>query len=253
MNDPFDSPRMLIDDAEERISSLENIIEAFIHHEGRTFRSEFDIKTGKHLLYVQYPIPIPPKISMEIRAVARDLRDALDHAVYASSVSIFGGDPHKTKFLVADTEDGIKQEINRNRCKDVHKDIIALMVNENACEAGNPAIWSLNQFRNKNTHRVVSLANATSGAMGIGSMKGGITFNSMSEWRSTSKRLYYAKIRPHSQNFEVDISPTAEISTHPQFGLGSRPAPVELRNAATEVRRLVGKLEARTIRIKGGG
>jgi hypothetical protein len=84
-------------------------------------------------------------------------------------------------------------------------------------------------------------------------MQGGMTFDSMNEWRSTSRRVYYAKIRPHSPEFEVNISPTIEIRAHPQFGLGNRPAPVELRDVAAEVRRLVGELELETTRIKSGG
>lgn len=249
MDDPFDSPRMLIDGAEDCISSLEKIIEAFAGHQGRTFGSEFDIKSGKYLLYVQYPIPIPQKISMDIRAVARDLRDALDHAVYASSVAIFGGNPKKTKFLVADKPEGIENDIKKNLCKDVHEDIVALMVKENVTENGNTAIWSLNKFRNKSSHRVVSPTNAESGGFGISTMRGDMTFDSMNEWRSTSRRLYFAKIKPQSPDFEVNICPSVELRAHPEFGLGNVPAPVGLRNVATEVRRIVEELENTTKQI----
>jgi hypothetical protein len=249
MDDPFESPRMLIDDAEERIAGLEKIIEAFVGHQDRAISSEFDAKSGKHLLYVQYPTAIPPKISMDIRGIARDLRDALDHAVYASSVTIFGGDPAKTKFLVADTPDGIQQDIKRHRCKDVHEDIVALMVKENATEAGNPAIWSLNKFRNHSSHRVIGLANAGSGGVGINSARGGLTFDSMNEWRSTSRRLYFAKIRLHGPELELNISPTVEVRTHPQFGLGNVPAPVGLRNVVSEVRRLVREIKDETTNV----
>lgn len=243
---------MLINDAEERISSLEQIIKAFVGHEGRAFGSEFDAKSGKHRLYVQFPTPVPAKIRMEIRAVARDLRDALDHAVYASAISISGGNPLKTKFLVADTPDGIQQEIARNRCKDVHDDIVAYMVEENACEAGNKTIWSLNQFRNVNSHRVVSLSSAGSAGVGINHLEGGATFDVFSEWHSTSRRLYYAAVKPTGSQLNLQIRPEVEIRIHPQFGLGERSATIELRDLVAEVARIVREIEGETARILGG-
>lgn len=252
MDDPFESPRMLIESAEERITGLEQIIKAFIGHEGRTYGAEFDLKAGKHSLYVQYPVDIPRKISVEIRAVALELRDALDHTVYASSVTLFGGDPDKTKFLVADTEEGIQHDIKRNRCKDVHENVVALMVRENACKTGNRTIWSLNQFRNRNSHRVVSLASAGVGGIGIGRLRSdGLTLQTMNEWRSTSRRLYYARIEARGSNFELDIHPTIGVRIHPRFGFGDRPANIELRTASAEVRRLLDLIETETIRISG--
>lgn len=249
MENPFDSPRMLFEDANERIAGLEGIITAFTGHDGRTYGSDFDAKNGKHLLYVQFPISIPLKIRIEIQAIARGLRDALDHAVYSSAIAIFGGEPTKTKFLVADTPEGIQEDIKRNKCKDVHRDIIAYMVHENACETGNKTIWSLNQFRNKNSHRVVSPANAGAAGFGINHMSGAATFDSMNEWRSTSRRLYYAKVTPHGKELNLDINPLVEIHIHSQFGLGQKSAVQELRIVASEVARIIGRIENETARV----
>lgn len=243
---------MLIESAGERISGLEQIIEAFVGHEGRTQGVEIDLNTGKHLLYVQYPTAIPRKIRLEIRGVAQDLRDALDHAVYASSVTLFGGDPDRTKFLVADDKDGIQDDIKRNRCKDVHEDIVTLMKRENACKTGNRAIWALNQFRNPNTHRAVALANAGAGGFEIRRLRSeGLTLESMDEWRSTSRRLYFARIKPHGSKYEISMSPTVELRIHPKFALGDRPATTVLKDAIAEVTRLTDAIETETIRIAG--
>lgn len=248
MKRPFDSPRLLIDEAEEYITRIETGAKAFIYNQGNTGGIDVHPKTREKLLYVQFPTDIPTRISMDVRVAARELRDALDHAVYASAVTLLGGDPKRTKFLVADEASGISDDIKRGRCKDVHEEIIAIMVNEAAHKTGNRTLWALNNLRNNNTHKVVSLANTGAHGFDIvnGTMDG--TISTMSEWRSTRRRLYFVRFSPDSK-FDFQASPTIDICLQKVYGFGDEPVTEVLRRALGHVRRIVEEIEAATSRI----
>lgn len=248
MDNPFDSPRILLQEAKEHIARVELGAEAFLNNKGNIGGTEVDPKSGEILLYVQFASGIPMRINMDVKAAARDLRDALDHAVYASAVVISGGDPEKTKFLVADTTDGIQQAIKRRTCKDVHEDIIALMVKEDACETGNPTIWTLNKLRNRDTHKVISAAHLTS--EGFKTQNGIIDaeFTLISEWRTTRNRVYFARCSAKSQ-FHVEIGPTLAVCFNRALNTSREPASTFLHRAADEVERIIGDIEKETLRI----
>lgn len=240
---------MLIQEAREGISRLEERIEAFLRSEKRSGGVERDPKTGDQLLYIQFESDIPPKISLDVRAVTRDLRDALDHAVYASAVAVSGGEPKRTKFLAADTPEGIQGDIRRGRCNDVHPDIVGFMEREGAHQAGNRTIWALNQFRNDNTHKAVTLSAIESSGFGIGNGSGSFKMiSTMSEWRSTIRRLYFARCSADSKfNFQID--PMVEIRMHKSLRLSQEAAVPALGKIADEVKRIVMAIEAETVRI----
>jgi len=240
---------MLIQEARERIASLEQRIESFVREEKRTGGIERDAKADEYMLYVQFESGIPNKISLDVRAIARDLRDALDHAVYASAVAISGGDPKRTKFLTADTEEGIKDDIGRGRCRDVHPDIVALMIAEGAHQAGNRTLWALNQFRNQNTHKAVTLAALDSGGLGIQSANiRYLRWQGMSEWRSTTRCLYFLRFTGDSK-FDLQVDPMVEIRLHESLGLAGEAAGLALLKIAAEVERVVDAIQTETARI----
>lgn len=246
MDDNFDSPKLLIESAQLGIAELETEIESYVQQGRQNTGYELVSQTGEFLGYVQFPTPIPAKISMQIRSIAGDLRDALDHAVYASSVSIFGGEPENTKFLVAETEEKILKESKGKRFKAVHPDIVSFMIKENACRSGNSAVFSLSQFRNRNTHRAVLLANAGAGSIQLTKCKGIASILAMSEWRTTSHRLYFVRFSVTGPIFNLSLRPTIEVRAHPRFGTGDKSATSWLASTLIEVGRICAEIEKRT-------
>lgn len=252
MDDPFDSPRLMIEGAKEHIACLKEGIEAFLSQDNWTGFVQVDPETGDHICAVQFKTDLPRRLPLEVYRITGPLRSALDQAAYASAVLTSGrDDPSRTKFIFGDTPEDLANEIKAGRCKDMHKDVIALMLAFEPHEAGNRPLWALNKMRNRSDHRVLSPCSATSGGLEIlsGSLVGSATL--MSEWKATRRQLAFLRVRAGAK-FNMRVVPTLNVMLNPIFRFPSRPAADVLDDLAGEVERIVMAMEAETLRITGG-
>lgn len=252
MNDPFFSPKTLLEEAADRIKSVEKLCDDFYLAPNRKGGCEIDQKTGDYLVFVQIDGGIPNRIGMEVRSTVRDLRDALDHAVFASAASLLSYEPEKTKFPVAISEDEFKKHLYGRGCSDVHSKIKEVILDEKPFKDGNRTLWALNEIRNRNTHRVLTLTNLTSSGLGIldGRIKGRII--SISDWRSTRNRLYFCRL-PRESEFDMRILPSLAICLQSLFVPEDQPILEFLQNALKEVERIVDRISGETLQISEGG
>ncbi|WP_303827371.1 hypothetical protein [Asticcacaulis taihuensis] len=245
----FESSLQLIEAAKEYLPVIEVGIESFLAKDNRTGVVDKDPKTEEHLIKVRFKKLIAKQIPLRIYDLAGYLRSALDQACYASAVCIKGGEPKKTKFLFANTIEGLTAEIKRGTCKDLHPEIIRFMEIVRPYEAGNKALWSLNKLRNKNQHRILCVANATATGFGIngGEIKKAI-LTPCSEWRPLHQELVFVRASPESE-FRAQIDPTIIVELDKSLGFSHESAAHTLNNLVSEVESIVMGIKAETARI----
>lgn len=198
---------------------------------------------------------LPDELSVVAKDVITDLRDALDHAVYASAAAIIGGEPRKTKFMAGRSESAIKDDIKRGRYTDVPKPIMDLMWSFRPFEGGHPILSTFNELRNQKTHRTlvpfiykhggtVSMSVTHVGPEGFRlEQMGGDDI-----WDQEKQELTLARLgtSPHSgikfeTSFDIVIHGTDIAGKH-------QPALQFLNAAASEFARIVSAIEAETIK-----
>jgi hypothetical protein len=247
MDQPFSSARLLLEGAKESIDAFDSIASDFIHPDNRTFIQEFDPKTRKDLLKVRFKTDFPAKLALQAKRVFGELRDALDHALYASAqVTTRKPDPKRCKFPFGDTPAAIEKEIIE-RCDDLHADVLKIVIANAPHEAGNRTLWAMNKVRNRDSHKILSPSVAVSRGIGITTIMGGGTFDTFSEWRATQRELHFGRMRlfPNSQ---VQINPVFQIGLDTAFGFGNDSAVAVFKNTHAVVTALVDQIENATIR-----
>lgn len=238
----------MLEGAKTHIANLEKSVEAFLREDNRTAIENKDPKTGDHIVQIQFGTDLPRIMALHVHDAFSNLRTALDQAVYASSVSIYGGDPKQTKFPFADDAKGVADNA-KGRCKDVHPDVVALMLAMEPYEGGNRTLWSLNKTRNQEIHKFVLPASV--GNTGISISSGffkSVQMAPMSEWSATSRRLSWLRIGAGLEG-QFTVYPQAQISLNPALGFGSKPAVAVLNECARMVESIVMAIEAETARI----
>lgn len=244
----FEDANQLIDEAKGHLPTIKEAVERFTSKDNWSGRTDKDPKTGEYTLKIVFTEPIDKRVKMRIFDVGGYLRSALDHACYASTVAIKGGEPKYTKFLFADTETGLDDQIKRGGCKDMQPDMIAFIKRLKPYEAGNKPLWALNKLRNKNTHRI--LEPTTTNASGFGLNNGtfyGIVTN-ISTWKPLHRELAFCKLSADSQ-FNVQIAPQILVSFDDALGFAREPMHESLNNLISEVEGIVAGIKAETARI----
>lgn len=241
---------MMIEAARESIADFEARANAFLSKENWTVGVEVDRETGDDLFKAVFKTDIPNRLAMQVFNITGYLRSALDHAVYASSVTLKGGEPSRTKFPFGDKEADVLGEIKRHRCDDVHDDVLKLILALKPYEAGNRSLWALNKIRNKTNHRALSLASIGAGKfqLGGGWFEGG-PIHALSEWRSTCRQLTFARFGNGSK-YEIQISPTIQVVINKAFGLSDEPAVKVLTDLADMVEAICLEIQVETARIR---
>ena len=152
---PFDDPKLLLDRTRHHIDDLETLIKAFF--EGKPFARfiERDSNACEEVHKVRLTGQLPAKAATIAKDAFSNLRDALDHAVYASSAVLKPGKTmHKTKFPFAHDAAGVHDKLNRDLL-DVSPEIRAFLELLAPHKGGNQLLWGLNCTRNVETHRII--------------------------------------------------------------------------------------------------
>jgi len=246
MEKPFDSAKLILQEAEEHIGTFNALAEAFVRPNNWTHRVDVDPQTGEQVCKIIFKTDIPPKLTMRAYDIFRYARDALDHALYASAKLTSGKeDPKRCKFPFGDTPQELESEIDQRKCEDLHAQVLKLVIASKPYEAGDRTLWAMNKIRNGDTHKVLTPATVGSG-YGIGNgVMNNVMLVSANEWRSTSRQLTYLRISMDAASqFELQPAPTIAINS--AFGLGG-PASQRFRDIHDTASGLVAAVEAATV------
>lgn len=252
MIEAFDDPRECINSARDHINDLDARLKAFFEGQRTPKVRDYDSDTGQDV----YKVRLTGKISGKALTLAKnsfsDLRDALDHAVYASTVTLRPGtSPSRTAFPFADDAAGVHAKLNR-KLIDVPPEIRSFL--EGLCphKTGNPLLWALNDTRNTKTHRLlvplgaVAVGHEIKGSAGVISGPARIGYT---DWDPAKNEVEYARMARGS-TFDHEVN----ISFQVVFGdasptVAGQPAVATLHALASEVERIVGAIEAETERL----
>jgi hypothetical protein len=113
-DDPFDSPREVLNNARDHINDLEARIKTFFDRRPYARVVDYDRDTGQDVHKVRLTARLPSKAAAVAKDAFSNLRDTLDHAVYASAVAIRPGtNPNRTGFPFAYDAAGVHDKLNR--------------------------------------------------------------------------------------------------------------------------------------------
>lgn len=253
MDDPFDSARLHLEEAQENIRAFDELAASFIHRDNWTGIVDFDAKSGQHRAKVRFKTRLPRRLPMLAKRVFGDLRDSLDHALYASAkLTGTKPDPKRCKYPFGPTPVAVEAEIMEGRCDDLHPDVLKIVITSAPYETGNRTLWAMNKVRNRDTHSILSPATVEGSGYRINSMRGdhsGLVVDP--DWRSTRNELTFASFTL-GPNAQVNVTPMLQVTLGPAFGFGSEPATAVFKTTLDVVSGLVDQIEtASRANIKG--
>jgi hypothetical protein len=246
----FDSPKGQVDRAREHIDHLAGEIKAFFDTKPYAQVVEQDRDTGQSVYKVRLTAKLPGRLGPILKDATSNLRDALDHAVYAAAVCLGVPDPKATGFPFANDARHLEGELSTWKFEHVPKEIRPVLMSFKPYPAGNDLLVGLNRIRNPNTHRViVPVGFATLGnqlTVSSGLIKGGMI--GYSRWDATKNEIEFMRLSPGSHmHFSVTVSFDVTFGDVEFFK--GKPLVGTLTDIAAEVGRIVGSIEAETVRI----
>ena len=254
MTDHFDSPKEVLSNARDHINDLHARINAFFERKPYAPVIDYDHDTGQDVHKIRLTAKLPGKAIAVAKDALSNLRDCLDHAVYASACTLKPGKAiTRTAFPFAYDAAGVHDKLNREFI-DISPEIRTLL--EGLCphKTGNQLLWGLNAARNVKTHRVlVPLAAAAMGnTLSAAEMNivGGGQFG-YSRWDAAKNEVEYLRVgRGSKVKNKVDMSFSVLFGDVEVFG--GKDAVATLNAAAGEVQSILLAIEAETCRILRG-
>lgn len=247
----FDSPKELVGHAREHIDRLEGAINAFFDRKPYAKVMDFDRETRQQIFKLRITAKLPSRVRLIFKDATSNLRDALDHAVYASAISLGIDDPEKTGFPFANDAAHLQGELGTWKFSDVPHDIHPILMSFNPYPGGNDLLVGLNRMRNPNTHRaIVPVAFADLGnsiGPAVMTVSGGGQFG-YSRWDATKNEVEYMRMGLGS-TFKGHVEFAFDVSFGDIEIVGGKPVIGTLREVEAEVSRVVLDLEAETARI----
>ncbi len=239
--DPFESPRLLVEGAGQHI-------DAFRARLLELRASDWTTPTagpGGEII-VTPKVVVPPDMKRVLFDITNNLRSALDHAVFASTLALTGEERDGTKFPFGDSASEMRGDAKR-RCKNVPREMVEFLITFEAHREGNHLLWGLNKLRNTKNHRVLVPVGASADMVGMGEPSVGTSADY--EWEPATGRFKARlELTPETRaggvmflfRLELLIG-TGTFRGEPALGIFDR-----LRS---EVERVVSAIEAETARI----
>lgn len=241
-NEAFESPRLLLAGAARHIETFKSKLEAMRAQSWATF----SVDEASRVITVKSKIPVPQDMKQIVFDLTNNLRSALDHAVYASTVLITGEDRNNTKFPIGDTAKDAQDDAKR-KCRGVPPEMLDFLLALETHRDGNPIVWGLNKLRNTKSHRVLVPMGSVVSLAGVGDPTPGTSMKP--EWDSDT-----GTFKPNLELAEgTDLGAVVyAFRLEVLIGTGAfkgEPAPAVFDRMLSEVEGIVSAIEAETDRI----
>lgn len=251
-DDPFDSLREVLSNARDHINDLDARIKAFFEREPYARVIDFDRDTGEDVYKVRLTARLPGKLAAVTKDAFANLRDALDHAVYASAVSIRPGtSPNNTSFPFSYDAIGVHEKLNKEVIG-VPPAIRTLIEGLRPHKTGDQTLWGLNSIRNVKTHRVLVPLGAAAIDGSVGLIRGHIGQGRIgfSRWDATKNEIEYMRLvrAPHT-HLEHHVRASFDVLFGDVKVFAGRKAIPTLNEVADKVGSILGAIEVETARL----
>lgn len=249
MGMPINSARASIAHARDLIADLEAQLARFkrsqnafqvVHHEPILKQQIYRIRF--------FGPEFPQKASNIAKDAVSNLRDSLDHIMYAAAVAKGGGTPKKTGFPFGSDADAVRHRLTRELA-DNPRELHQLLLDTKPYEGGNHAIWSLNQLRNPNTHRFIVPVGSAAVAQATvteGVILGPSVF--YNRWHSATNEVEYMRLGSGS-TIQLSVSAHIQVQFADVEAVAGRPVIPTLLTMASEVDRIVTSIEDECCRL----
>lgn len=249
-DDPFYSPKLLLDRARKNIERLNESGKSFAESTPYAVSCDFDPNLGKYVYKIGINKPTPPEFSMDTAEILSGLKSALDHSLCAS-VSVLS--PAKQlsgiSFPFADIEGHFDGAV-RKGCGKLAPEITAFVRTLKPYKGGDDALWLMNRLSGINRHRIIQpVALSGENAFAINYLHiptGGVDIP-CPEWDATKNQLIFAYACRRDLQYDLNFA------FHISFGkvdmVAGQPVVPVLRYFLGEVERIVMGIEAETNRL----
>jgi hypothetical protein len=247
----FESPKELVGHASEHIDRLEAEIKSFFDRKPCARVVDFDRETREYVFKFRLTAKLPSKIRLVFKDATSNLRDALDHAVYAAAISLGNATVEKTGFPFANDAAHLEGEFKTWKFSDVPKEIHPVLISFRPYPTGNDLLIGLNRMRNPNTHRVIVPVGFASSGNEITNFTGTISGSGKlgySLWDAAKNEVEYMRLGEGSKA-KCDVSIAFDVTFGEVEVFAGKPVVLSLREIMTEVDRVVHGLEVETARI----
>ncbi|MCA1393459.1 hypothetical protein I6F20_30965 [Bradyrhizobium sp. IC3123] len=247
----FESPKDLVGHAQEHIDRLDGEIKAFFGRNPYAHVIDFDRETRQQVYKFRLTAKLPSKVRLVFKDVTSNLRDALDHAVYASAVALGINSPKKTGFPFGNDAFHLASELGTWKFSDVPRELHPVLMSFQPYPGGNNLIIDLNRMRNPNTHRVIIPIGNASLASEISNAGGKIVTPAQlgyCKWDASKDEVEYMRLGIGSE-FKHEAKVAFDVTFADPNIMEGQPVVPALRAIHAEVDRIVLGIEAETARI----
>lgn len=244
MTDHLSSSKYCLGHAKRRIDELIRTIDAFVKTNPCKSIIEHDADTGEGILKVKLVKPMPAEIPGFVFDAINNLRAALDHAGFATSIAAGHPGDH-AHFPFGDTRSEIIGRQHTGRSRELHEEIFKIMVDCQPYRGGDDILWALNKLCNRNKHEIVIPYAIGEGLLAFSISR---TLNPVKwgnkRWDRTKNEKEVARIASGAQfQDHVNLISSVIFDEFPVIGL--RPVDNVLREMFTSVGHALQVIEAR--------
>jgi hypothetical protein len=241
----FEHPKLLIGNAREHLQRLEVEGEAFFKRNPYAVVIDTDLDTRENIYKARFPFRLPGKLPVYVFDVLVNLRAALDQAVCASMMTLYGPDV-RLKGLYFPFADRVSEldPVIKRRCKNVPAEIVAVLRSFRPYKGGNDLLWALNRLSAENRHQRLIAVGANSSALG--------QIPDPAIWDSMKNEIIFARVAP-----DTELENDFDLSFYIAFGdieiVRTQPLVGTFKNLTSIVTSIVRASEVETGRLLATG
>lgn len=245
MSDIFHSSKYSISRAKHHISDFERQSIEFFKTNPYSFVVDVDVDTSEQIHKVKLIKPMPVALPAIASDAVTNLRSALDQAIYGITSAL---GVNSTYFPIAKDAFHFENGVN-GRCKELPKEIVALIRSFKAYKGGNDLLWALNEVCNTNKHAIICpVALTTSNVtFSSGVFYGGIKVRAPIWDRTKNEMELFRQPKGGTSNTNIEV--TTFIAMRDVEFVDGQPADAVLKEFVRIVEGIVMAIEFETIRI----
>lgn len=255
--DPFESPKLLIEGAQENIADFQARSDAFFGGNPTARVEEIDRSTGEKLIKLRITAALPGRLRVKASDALNNLRHALDQAVCASSVALRGKAATQAYFPFGRSPDDVADILKSSRYSHVPAELHALLVGfepypPGADHAGGDELLrEFGRISGPNKHQSLLKVGADLNSIHIGALRlSGQVSIPNPVFDSSKNELIFARLGPTGR-IDYDIGLPFFVAFNAPGPLNGKPVATYLRLLAGKVEGIVLAVEAETARILG--
>ena len=246
---PFESPKLLIEDARKHIVEFDTGCKEFLKDCPYEVVQFTDPNTNEKVAKICFLRRILGEFRLMAHRILTDLRHSLDQALCDGAIELGRKDARGVYFpfgkTVSDLDAGF-----REKCRGVNSDLVAFVRTFNAHSGGDETLYAFGVLAGPSKHqRILRISLDTSVQRAMNPVVVGPGRFMYAKWNDLRNELEFARVGP-SGYIKADLSFRLQIG----IGTGAPPlageAPIVFGNLLSKCESIVLAIEAEALRLK---